>query len=303
MVPGLELPPAGGSHWLGESIAILRTNHRSHPQIREAAAAVNRQEPELLERLPPLPGPGNPAVWTSAAREGGCWWWEQKHGTTAELRLMLQRWAEHTYLEPLAEGGTFLELLTAAPASATNLDDPAIRNWLTSLFAALERTRLLTLVRDGPWGCDQINDFLEKWLRRRSQDLESRKFIPGLPVLITRNDRARDIFNGDVGLTIAPKSSEPMVVFARHDRFLGYVPESLPPHELGFALTVHKSQGSEYAQTLLMVPPAGGRRLLSKELVYTALTRAKHLAVVCSTAAAFREAISRRIVRESGLGH
>ena len=80
---------------------------------------------------------------------------------------------------------------------------------------------------------------------------------------------------------------------------MAFPPESLPSHELGFALTVHKSQGSEYGQALLMLPPAGGRRLLSKELLYTAVTCAKHLAVLCATAPAFAEALARRVVAVS----
>ena len=72
-------------------------------------------------------------------------------------------------------------------------------------------------------------------------------------------------------------------------------------HERGFAITVHKSQGSEYEQVLLLLPPTGGRRLLTKELLYTAITRAKKLVVLASTQDAFRAAVSRRIVRESGM--
>jgi exodeoxyribonuclease V alpha subunit len=75
----------------------------------------------------------------------------------------------------------------------------------------------------------------------------------------------------------------------------------LPAHELGFALTVHKSQGSEYGQVLLVLPPTGGRRLLTKELVYTGITRAKELAIVCATREVLRLAIQRKCVRESAL--
>jgi exodeoxyribonuclease V alpha subunit len=77
--------------------------------------------------------------------------------------------------------------------------------------------------------------------------------------------------------------------------------DSLPAHELGFALTVHKSQGSEYGQVLLVLPLKGGRRLLTKEIVYTGITRAKQLAVICGTRDVLRFAIRRRIERETGL--
>jgi exodeoxyribonuclease V alpha subunit len=75
----------------------------------------------------------------------------------------------------------------------------------------------------------------------------------------------------------------------------------LPPHELGFALTVHKSQGSEYGQVLLVVPPQAARRLMTKELIYTAITRAKQLAIISATPEALRYSIGRRVEREAGV--
>jgi exodeoxyribonuclease V alpha subunit len=91
------------------------------------------------------------------------------------------------------------------------------------------------------------------------------------------------------------------VLFQRQDGCVSFPAESLPAHELGFALTVHKSQGSEYQNVMVVLPPTGGRRLLTKELIYTAITRAKSLAVICSTKDALKFAIERRIVRESGI--
>ena len=66
-------------------------------------------------------------------------------------------------------------------------------------------------------------------------------------------------------------------------------------------MTVHKSQGSEYANVLLVVPPTGARRLLTKELIYTAITRAKSLAILCGAKEVLKDAIRHRIVRESGV--
>ncbi len=90
---------------------------------------------------------------------------------------------------------------------------------------------------------------------------------------------------------------------SRQGTFLSYPVEALPAHELGFALTVHKSQGSEYAQVLLVFPPVGGRRLLTRELVYTGITRAKELAILCATPEVLRAAILKKSVRESGMSY
>ena len=120
-------------------------------------------------------------------------------------------------------------------------------------------------------------------------------------MLITRNDSSRGLFNGDVGMTLRRRDGGLSVLFPRQDGCVAFPPESLPAHELGFALTVHKSQGSEYANVMLVVPPKGGKRLLTKELIYTAITRARSLAIMCGTKDALKFAIGRRIVRESGL--
>jgi exodeoxyribonuclease V alpha subunit len=77
--------------------------------------------------------------------------------------------------------------------------------------------------------------------------------------------------------------------------------DALPAHESAFALTVHKSQGSEYEQVLLVVPPEGGRRLLTREMIYTGVTRAKQLALICGPEDAVRLAIRKQIARESAL--
>ena len=91
------------------------------------------------------------------------------------------------------------------------------------------------------------------------------------------------------------------VFFQRQDSFIAIPAGALPAHELGFALTIHKSQGSEYANVMVVLPPTGGKRLLTKELVYTAITRAKSLAIICSSKEVLKFAVSRKIVRESGV--
>lgn len=294
-LPGTHASGAESDHWLRDSVVVLRTNHRSEQGIRIVADAVNSQRSDVLESLPRLTD-ATPSGWQAAQEQGGCWWWEQTAATAQEVRTQIYAWAAHVYDGPLSHGGTFFDLVH----SQTLSDDVAENGeWLARLFQALDRTRLLTLVRQGAWGCDSINEALQTWLRRRSAS--NRDWLPGTPILITQNDRLRGLSNGDVGLTLAGPGGLSRVVFARHGGFLSLSPTMLPGHDLGFALTVHKSQGSEFQQALVMLPPTGARRLLTKELLYTAMTRAKKLAVISSTAESFRAAVARRIVRESGL--
>ena len=169
------------------------------------------------------------------------------------------------------------------------------------IFTLMDRFRLLTLVRESAWGCDEVNGFLELLLRPKLGADARSKLFAGAPVLITRNDASRGLFNGDVGITLRTRDGALSVVFPRHDGVVSFPAESLPAHELGFALTVHKSQGSEYENVMVVVPPKGGKRLLTKELIYTAITRAKSVAILCGTKEVIKFAIGRRIVRESGI--
>jgi exodeoxyribonuclease V alpha subunit len=286
----------GATSAVHEALVVLQTNHRSEPRIRAVAAAINQQRIEVLDNLPILSVPRISETWAHLDGERGVLLLEQVHQTPAELRRMLQHWADYACL---ASG--FRETLAKCMSLSEEDAGPGRLERLNELFRLVEQTRLLTLVREGPWGCVQINHFMDRYLRPRL-DRDSRGILfHGAPVLITRNDHGRQLFNGDVGVALRSPDGGLRVVFPRQGSYLSYPADALPAHELGFALTVHKSQGSEYGQVLLVFPPTGGRRLLTKELVYTGITRAKELVILCATRDVLRLAIQKRCTRESGL--
>lgn len=277
-----------GQSILGERVVVLRTNHRSQAEIRAAADAINRQDARIVERLPAL-------ALDQLGQAIGCRLLEQKARTPAELRGFLHHWIEAAYFRPRPDGPSLGQMLDDVEIGADAEPDHA------RLLQALDRFRLLTLVREGPWGSSDINAFLEMVVRPRLDAGSRTGLFVGAPVLITRNDAATGLFNGDVGITVRQQGGGLRVIFARNDGCLAFAPESLPAHELAFALTVHKAQGSEYANIMVVLPPSAGRRLLTKELVYTGITRAKSLAVLCAARDVLEFAVGRRIVRESGL--
>lgn len=293
LFPKQAIPPAARSFLLEDRVVVLQTNHRSEGRIREAAQAINRQDAGIIERLPIA----SMAALASLERDGGCRFVEQTHATPNEVRAFVCRWADHAYFHSSLNGTTLAKLVGQLRVE----DVPSGEPGLVQLFALLDRFRLLTLVRESAWGSEEINRTLDQYLRPRLDGDERTRLFPGAPVLITRNDATRGLFNGDVGITLRHPRGGLRVVFARQDRVIAFPAESLPAHELGFALTVHKSQGSEYANVMLVLPPAGGKRLLTKEMIYTGITRAKSLALICSTKPVFKAAIERRIVRDSGV--
>jgi len=123
----------------------------------------------------------------------------------------------------------------------------------------------------------------------------------GAPIIITRNDYDRSLFNGDVGVIMKGGDGRYSGVFSRFDGFASYPVEGLPPFEPSFAITVHKSQGSEYGGVLLVLPEGMTDFLLTKEILYTGLTRAKRLVIICAGRDDLRRAIQNRLERESGI--
>src|SRR5579884_2299162 len=216
----------------------------------------------------------------------------------ADWRRMVQRWVEHHYLTPTSSGASYVEIaqrliISEAPNGET-------QDAIKQLFTVLNRARILTLIREGMWGCVGINGMIAAHVQSRLGWRASGELFAGAPLLICRNDHARGLFNGDVGLVLKTAQGSYRAVFARQDGYLTIPAESVPAHELAFALTVHKSQGSEYGQVLLVLPPEGGRRLLTREMIYTGITRARELALLCGPTEVLRQAIGRGVSREDG---
>jgi exodeoxyribonuclease V alpha subunit len=287
-------------------VVVLQKNYRSQPHIQEVARAINRQDPGIVEQLLPMnlakTAAGydlNPSL-ANLEKQGGCCFLPQNGANLAELRHILQEFAKHQFLQAGPDLPSYHDLVLQCGKWPIAEGLPAeYKEAVDHLFGLLGRARILTLVREGPWGCVDINRFLQQQLRPRG-DRSRRVLFPGAPVLITRNDHQRQLFNGDVGITLARTGGGLRVIFARSDGYATFAADALPPHELGFALTVHKSQGSEYGQVLLILPPEGGRRLLTKEILYTGITRAKQSAVIHASREALVYAISRNMERETG---
>ncbi len=165
--------------------------------------------------------------------------------------------------------------------------------------------KILCALNHGPFGIASLNRLAENGLRR--ENLLARTANPwyvGRPVLIRRNDYNLGLFNGDIGITLPNRDFGPQSLFVcfsnESDEVRGYPVQRLPEHDTVFAMTVHKSQGSEFEQVLLILPDKN-YPILTRELVYTALTRATRSLSIWGTKAVLDAAIDRKIERASGL--
>ena len=173
-------------------------------------------------------------------------------------------------------------------------DDPALALQLAN------RLRLLTALREGPQGARGLNARIEAALSGRRIGAPPAWF-PGRLLLITENSYRHGLFNGDVGICLADAAGTPLAWFPGSDGVRAFHPAALPAHESAFAMTVHKAQGSEFDEVWLQLPRADSR-VLSRELVYTGLTRARTVLHVAGSADVIAAALGRHAGRVSGLG-
>jgi exodeoxyribonuclease V alpha subunit len=178
-------------------------------------------------------------------------------------------------------------------------------------YRALElfnRFRILCAVKFGALGVIEINRLVEEILNRNSlielDNISTYPWYKGRPVLITRNEYSLELFNGDIGITMAETDSESKDLYVYFSGVSGkprrFLPHRLPEHETAYAMTVHKSQGSEF-ETVLLILPNQDYPVLTRELLYTGFTRAKNHISIWGREEIIKTSILRKINRNSGL--
>ena len=303
-LPTVEAGAVLGDIVGGEGVSCvvrLEKSNRFTGALAECAAAIKDGNAQKFVGSSQMISPNN-AAWLDAFDEKGtenaCF--RYALGGTDRRTVChegLVRWAEHY---GLLSGGELVRL-----ASDRSLkDDLALTGGVNSqkahaLFAALDRSRVLTVVRQGPFGVQGVNDLLVMKRfggRMPVNPLEK----PGVPVIVTRNTPARNLWNGDVGVTVEGRSGI-VVIFPRGDKVVNCPVGLLPEHELAYAMTVHKSQGSEFENVMVVLPDDEKHPLLNRQIVYTGITRAKKRAVIVGTDGALMAALSRKIERDTGI--
>ena len=287
-----------GTHPLAQQVVMLRHSRRfgEGSGIGQLSRLVNQQLPREARALLAA---GNHADLFALPLKG-----EQDR---AFERLALEgRGTEakgyRHYIERLRE---------QRPDTRSGLEDPRWAAWAGHVLQAFEAFQVLCAVRKGPWGVEGLNERITRALFARKLIDGDQQWYEGRPVLMTRNDYGLGLMNGDIGIALMLPEGEGQarrhvlrVAFARNDgqggiRFV--LPSRLNDVETVYAMTVHKSQGSEFSHTALVLPEALNP-VLTKELIYTGITRAKHwFSLVEPRAGFFEEAVQRKVKRLSGL--
>lgn len=299
--PPADAPPMASTA-LARQTVMLRKSHRFGGPIGQLALAVNAGDAvramAVLQAAPIAP--------IAAADERG-------EGAGEPSRVSCQVPAEPADVVRLAVpaeacGGyrDYLNLLAGRPPG----EEPhTLDAWARQVLDAFDRFRVLCAVREGPWGVAGLNQAIEAALIRQGLLRKGAEWYEGRPVMVMRNDPALGVYNGDVGLVLRWPASVPgrppvLRVFFKDGS--DAPPRSVPAGRLAevetaFAMTVHKSQGSEFGHAVLALSE-DTRGTITRELVYTGITRARQaFSLVAARADIFTAAIGRRTRRHSGL--
>ena len=196
-------------------------------------------------------------------------------------------------------GGGYRDYLALVKAGPGAQEHPV---WVRQVLLVFQSFRILCAVRDGEWGVAGINGAIEQRLEREGMLARSAWYV-GRPVMVTRNDYGAKVFNGDIGLTLRDpdRATSLRVYFLEGDVIRSVLATRLRHVETAFAMTVHKSQGSEFLHTVLVLPKDGAG-MLARELIYTGITRARSFfTLVSPTQTVLLDALGRRTRRQSGL--
>ncbi|HWD55741.1 MAG TPA: exodeoxyribonuclease V subunit alpha [Acidimicrobiales bacterium] len=238
-------------------------------------------------------------------------------GGIAELARAIQRGDADGALGVLAAGGSNVQWIPAATGEAAASDlrvirTLAIENGRAAIEAAragdaeaaldaLGRFRLLCAHRRGPEGVTTWTRQIEAWLMADVEGFSTgADWYVGRPLIVTENDHALQLFNGDVGVVVRGVDRPMVAAFERGGEVVTVSPTRLAAIDTVYAMTVHKSQGSQFHTVALLLPGAGSR-LLTRELLYTAVTRAQERLIVVGGEEPIRAAVERPISRASGL--
>ena len=267
---GTHVPAGTGTEAasLRDSLCLLQKSYRfgSDSGIGQLAAAINRGDKTAVKTV------------------------FQQDFTDIEKRL-LQSGEDYIAMleEALAGYGRYLDLLQARA-------EPDL------IIQAFNEYQLLCALREGPFGVAGLNERIEQFMqqKRKIHRHPHSRWYEGRPVMIARNDSALGLFNGDIGIAL-DRGQGTRVWFAMPDGNIKSVqPSRLPEHETTWAMTVHKSQGSEFDHAALILP-SQRTPVVTRELVYTAVTRARRRLSLYADERILSAAIATRTERRSGL--
>jgi exodeoxyribonuclease V alpha subunit len=270
----LTADPVSEPKSFGDGIVALRRGHRFGAAIGELADAARR-------------GDADGAVAAARDRTGDITWIELDVADPGPRSEELQAGLAPLRAAAVDAGGGVVLAARAGDAQ--------------SALTALGNFRLLCAHRRGAYGAANWAGQVERWLAGALEEFapDGRDY-PGRPLLVTENDYELRLYNGDTGVVVSTESGGLTAAFLRDDRLVQFAPSRLGAVETLHAMTIHKSQGSQFETAAVLLPDPGSR-ILTRELLYTAVTRAQRRLILIASEASLRAAVTRPVARATGL--
>ncbi|CZF85015.1 RecBCD enzyme subunit RecD [Grimontia celer] len=263
---GFNLPQEVSLPAVSDGVCLLRKSYRFHAKsgVGQLAYAINAGEPRWVDRVLQQ-GFGDIAL-------------HDLDGDVYGEAIAMTVNGYRSYLAALSEG-------------ADN----------RTLLRHFSDIRLLCALSDGPFGVKGLNTAIEKALTKTGLIAPGEEiFYPGRPIMVTQNDHGLGLYNGDIGIVVKQEEGLRVVFEMADGSVKAFLPSRLPEHQTAYAMTIHKSQGSEFSHTILVLPPTP-TPVMTRELVYTGVTRAKDRLDVYATRTSLARAVKRKTQRFSGL--
>jgi len=259
-------PPAGTA--IGDGIVVLQRVHRFGGGIAGLADAVRRGDADAT--IAALSGASDDVVWVPADLADG-------------------------------PGPDLTAIRSAAVGAGAGIAEAAAAGQARGALEALGAFRMLCAHRRGPYGVATWSAHVAAWLAAAVPGFAAGGvWYAGRPLLVTENDYTLGLYNGDTGVVVAAGGERLAAVFERRGQILEFSPARLGAVETVHVMTVHKSQGSQF-ETVAALLPGPDSPILTRELLYTAVTRARRRLLLAGTEEAIRAAVTRPVARSSGL--
>ncbi|MBK7496174.1 MAG: exodeoxyribonuclease V subunit alpha [Candidatus Omnitrophica bacterium] len=276
-----------------DQLAILNTTFRTKSDILEIAQSIRDGDESMIDGLRGRKINSKDFYNNPIKELEGIFWIEACSGSGDNLHDLLSSVANQIYQD-------ITDISSVDEESPTEPSSQGMR-----IQQLLNQFRILTVMRQSMSGCEWINEFMAGHIRRQLGLKQATHYFPGMPLMITRNSYQHNLFNGDAGLVIKSRlPSRPgglCVAFPSGEEAATFPLSGLPAHEPAYAVTVHKSQGSEYDRVLLIMPENPGHPLLTREIIYTALTRARQAVILYGSLESLNQAIRNQASHSSWL--
>lgn len=306
------LPKAANGHDIADSLCMLRKSYRFHARsgIGQLAKAINAGNAKQVESIwrqgfldisfHPLPTLSSSGAFDISPTEA----W--KVAQTELLDLMVEGYRPYCESIDSAESIAPVQGDLFADVNHKVMEKASMELKAKSVLKAFSHARLLCAVREGEYGVQGMNQMIEQALTKSGfiHPVADEPWYVGKPIMVNKNDSTLGLHNGDIGICLLDKSEqEPRlrVYFEMPDgRIKGVLPSRVPQHDVAFAMTIHKSQGSEFEHTVLLLPEKMNQ-ILTRELIYTGVTRAKSRLNLFANPHVLAQGVSIKTLRTSGL--